>query len=172
MKTLKFIGLCIVLITIETSIYANEFKIGVVNVTVILEQSAQKNQALFRLEKEFLSRNKDLEKKHDDLLVAQEEIARNGSILGANELKERERSILVDQRALKHLQDVYNEDFSIRRNEELRKLEINIADTIINLGKNEFYDLIIYQGYIYMSDRMDITAKVLQLLDTQINNEK
>lgn len=172
MKKLKLIGLCIVLITTETSIYADEFKIGVVNVTTILEQSAQKHQALFRLEKEFSFRNKVLKKKHDDLLVAQEEIAKDGSILGSNELKERERSILVDQRALKNLQDEYNEDLSIRRNEELRNLERNISDTIINLGINEFYDLIIYQGYIYMSERVDITTKVLKLLNAKINNEK
>ena len=172
MKILKFIGLFIPLIMSETSIYADELKIGAVNIAAVLEQSPQKNQALLRLENEFLSRNKSLEKKHEDLRVAQEEIAKDGSILGSNELKAKERSILIDKRDLKRLRDEYNEDLSIRRNEELRKLEKNVADTIVNLAKNESYDLLFYQGFIYMSKRVDMTAKVLKILNEKSNNEK
>ena len=161
---MKFIGLLLVLMMAGTSVNAAELKIGVVNAGTVLEQSPQKSQALSRLEKEFLSRVKSLDKKHKNLRAAQEKLAKDGAILSADERKAKERKILTDQRELKRLQDEYSEDLSIRRNEELRKLEQEIADTIVNLAKEESYDLVVYQGVIYASERVDMTAKVLDIL--------
>jgi outer membrane protein len=163
-KNLKIIGLFFALTMLGTSANAAELKIGVVNAGAILEQSPQKTQALSRLEKEFLSRSKSLEKKHKNLRAAQEKLAQDGAILSATERKAKERDILSEQRELKRLQDEYSEDLSIRRNEELRKLEKEIAETIVNLAKKEAYDLVVYQGVIYASERTDMTAQVLELL--------
>ncbi len=161
---MKIIGLFLVFCLAGASVNATELKIGVVNAGKVLEQSPQKTQALARLEKEFLSRVKSLDKKHKDLRAAQEKLAKDGAILSADERKAKERSILSEQRELKRLQDEYSEDLSIRRNEELRKLEKEIAETIVNLAKTESYDLVVYQGVIYASDKADMTAKVLELL--------
>jgi len=163
-KKMKIIGLFLVLTLVGTSVNATELKIGVVNAGKVLEQSPQKTQALSRLEKEFLSRVKSLDKKHKDLRAAQEKLAQDGAILSADERKAKERNILSEQRELKRLQDEYSEDLSIRRNEELRKLEKEIAETIVTLAKEESYDVVVYQGVIYASERADMTAKVLELL--------
>ncbi|OUR72739.1 hypothetical protein A9Q78_05880 [Methylophaga sp. 41_12_T18] len=164
-KKMKFIGLIIAAMMLaSTALTAAELKIGVVNAGTVLEKSPQKSQALARLEKEFSSRSKSLEKKHKALRSAQEKLAKDGAILSADERKTKERSIISDQRELKRLQDEYSEDLSIRRNEELRKLEKEIAETIVNLAKKESYDLVVYQGVIFASERADMTAKVLELL--------
>ena len=164
MKKLKFIGLCLLLMMTAFSVQATEVKIGVVNAAAVLEQSPQKVQALSRLEKEFLSRSKSLEKKHKALRAAQEKLAKDGAILSADDRKSKEHEILSDQRELKRLQDEYSEDLTIRRNEELRKLEKEIAETIVNLAKAESYDVVVYQGVIYASERVDMTKRVLELL--------
>jgi len=163
-KNLKIIGLLLALMMLGASANAAELKIGVVNAGAVLEKSPQKTQALSRLEKEFLSRSKSLEKKHKALRATQEKLAQDGAILSADERKTTERNILSEQRELKRLQDEYSEDLSIRRNEELRKLEKEIAETIISLAKKEAYDLVVYQGVIYASDRADMTPQVLELL--------
>jgi outer membrane protein len=163
-KNLKIIGLLFALTMLGASANAAELKIGVVNAGAVLEQSPQKTQALSRLEKEFLSRSKSLEKKLKALRASQQKLAQDGAILSADERKAKERNILSEQRELKRLQDEYSEDLSIRRNEELRKLEKEIAETIVNLAKKEAYDLVIYQGVIYASERTDMTPQVLELL--------
>lgn len=61
-KTLKFISLFFVFVLAGASLNAAELKIGVVNAGKVLDHSPQKTQALSRLEKEFLSRSKSLEK--------------------------------------------------------------------------------------------------------------
>ncbi|MBE0440118.1 MAG: OmpH family outer membrane protein [Gammaproteobacteria bacterium] len=164
MKKMKFVWLLLALGLGMTSLNAAELKIGVVNAAAVLEQSPQKAQALARLEKEFSSRSKSLEQKHKDLLAKQDKLTKDGAILAAEERQSKERALLSDQRDLKRLQDEYSEDLSIRRNEELRKLEKEIAQAIVELAKKESYDLVLYQGVIYASDRTDLTAKVLEQL--------
>ena len=163
-KKMKLFWLFLVLAIVGTSLNAAELKIGVVNAGAVLEKSPQKAQALARLEKEFSSRSSMLEKKHKALRSKQEQLAKDGAILGADERKLKERAILSDQRELKRLQGEYSEDLSIRRNEELRKLEKDIAQTIVDLAKKDSYDLVIYQGVIFASDKVDMSDKVLELL--------
>ena len=167
MKKMKFSWLLLALAFVGTSVNAAELKIGVVNAGAVLDKSPQKTQALSRLEKEFSARGKSLEGKLKNLRDDQDKLAKDGAILGADEQKTKERKILSDQRELKRLQDEYSEDLSIRRNEELRKLEQKIAQTIVDLAKKESYDLVVYQGVIYASEKVDMTAKVLELLKAQ-----
>lgn len=169
MKRVTITGLLLatVLTVSGMTVQAAEMKIGVVNAGQVLDKSPQKEKALARLEKEFSSRSKSLEKKIKNLRSKQERLAKDGAILGADERKKKERDILSEQRELKRLQDEYSEDLSIRRNEELRKLEKEIAETIVSLAKKEKYDLVVYQGVIYASERADMTPKVLELLKSK-----
>lgn len=164
MKKIKFIGAFLVLSLLVPSANAAELKIGVVNVAVVLDKSPQKEKALSRLETEFATRSKSLEDKFKDLREKQDKLAQDSAILSAYERKTEERSILSEQRELKRLQDEYNEDLSIRRNEELRKLEKDIAQTITDLAKKESYDLVLYQGVIHASDSLNMTNEVLEIL--------
>jgi outer membrane protein len=166
-KKMKFIWLCVWVAVFSAPIYAAELKIGVVNAAAVMEQSPQKNKALARLEKEFLSRSKSLESKVKSLRAKQEKLVKDGAIFSAEERKSKERALVSEQRDIKRLQDEYSEDLSIRRNEELRKLEKEIAETIVDLAKKESYDLIVYQGVIFASDKVDITDKVLQSLKSK-----
>ena len=164
---MKFIWLCVLVAIFSAPIHAAELKIGVVNAAAVMEQSPQKNKALARLEKEFLSRSKSLESKVKSLRAKQEKLAKDGAIYSAEERKSSERALMSQQRDIKRLQDEYSEDLSIRRNEELRKLEKEIAKTIVDLAKKESYDMIVYQGVIFASDKVDITEKVLKSLKSK-----
>jgi len=163
-KKINILGLLFTAAIVALPVQAAELKIGVVNAGAVLEKSPQKISALSRLEKEFSSRSKSLEKKRKEAISKRDKLAKDGAILGADERKAKERTLLSEQRDLKRLQDEYSEDLSIRRNEELRKLEQEIAQTIVDLAKKESYDLVVYQGVIFASDRVDMTPKVLELL--------
>jgi outer membrane protein len=162
-KNIKIVGLLLASLMVSP-VYAAEMKIGVVNASVVLDQSPQKERALARLEKEFSTRSKSLENKLREVRAAQDKLNRDAAVLGNDERQAQERKIINDQRELKRLQDEYSEDLSIRRNEELRKLEEEIAETIVELAKKESYDLVLYQGVIFASERADLTAKVLERL--------
>ncbi|AFJ01885.1 periplasmic chaperone for outer membrane proteins Skp [Methylophaga frappieri] len=155
------------LLAVSPASFANDLKVGVVNASVILDKSPQKERALKRLETEFSARSKSLEAKSRELRSAQEQLQKDAAILSSDERETRERKVLGDQRELKRLQDEYSEDLSIRRNEELRKLEEEIAETIVSVAEKENYDLVLYQGVIFASEAVDITEKVLQQLQAR-----
>ncbi len=167
MKKTKYIWLIFLFSLAGLPAQAADIKVGVVKAGLLMEKSPQKTKALARLESEFSSRSKSIERKAKALRAKQEKLAKDGAILGAEERKSRERTIVSEQRDIKRLQDEYSDDFSIRRNEELRNLEKEIANTIIEVAKKESYDLIVYQGVIFSSDRIDITDKVLKVLKSK-----
>ncbi len=169
MRKFKIIGafLATVLLVPSLTVSAADLKIGVVNAALVLDKSPQKAKALARLEKEFSTRSKSLEKKVKNLRARQAKLTKDGAILSADERKTKERSLLSEQRELKRLGDEYSEDLSIRRNEELRKLEKEIAQTIVDLAKKESYDLVIYQGVIFASDAVNMTDRVLEILKSK-----
>ena len=164
---MKFIWLFAWVILFSTPVHAAELKVGVVNAAAVMEQSPQKTRALTRLEKEFSSRSKAIETKVKSLRTTQEKLIKDGAIFSVEERKLKERTLVSDQRDIKRLQDEYSEDLSIRRNEELRKLEKEITKTITDIAKKEKYDLILFQGVIYASEKVDITNKVLETLKSQ-----
>jgi len=168
-RKFKIIGafLATVLLVPSLTVSAADLKIGVVNAALVLDKSPQKAKALARLEKEFSTRSKSLEKKVKNLRARQAKLTKDGAILSADERKTKERSLLSEQRELKRLGDEYSEDLSIRRNEELRKLEKEIAQTIVDLAKKESYDLVIYQGVIFASDAVNMTDRVLEILKSK-----
>ncbi|MBW2209196.1 MAG: OmpH family outer membrane protein [Deltaproteobacteria bacterium] len=53
---------------------------------------------------------------------------------------------------------------NIRRNEILRKVNTEIGKAIEEYAKQNKYDLIMAQGVMYSSDKVDITAKILKKL--------
>ena len=158
-----FLGLALTISSVAT-VNAAELKIGVVNAARILDQSPQKATALARLEKEFLGRSKGLESKAKALQARQKRLQQDSATLASKDLQNKERALISSQRDLKRLQDEFSEDLTIRRNEELRKLEERIAKTIIALAKAENYDLMLYQGVIFAKDSVDVTNKVLAKL--------
>jgi outer membrane protein len=56
------------------------------------------------------------------------------------------------------------EDINIRRNEELGGLQEQINKAVTSVAKAEGYDLVLYNGVAYASEKIDITDKILKSL--------
>ena len=164
MKKMKFIWLFVLFTAGSLSVQAADMKIGFVNAAAVMENSPQYTQALTKLENEFASRRKTIESKIRDLKKRQERLEKDAAILSSQERREKERDIVSAQRDIKRLQDEFKDDFTFRRTAEGQKIEKEVAETIQQVAKQESYDMIVYQGVIYASDRADITQKVLKIL--------
>lgn len=75
-----------------------------------------------------------------------------------------EREIRSLKRDLKRSRDEFREDLNIRRNEELAKLQKLVVETIRAIAQEGGFDLVVTDGVLYASDRIDITAMVLEKL--------
>lgn len=76
------------------------------------------------------------------------------------EARRLQRDVLEKKRALKRDQEEFREDFNLRRNEELAKLQKMVFEAIKGLSEAEKYDLVLHDGVVFASGAVDITNKV------------
>jgi outer membrane protein len=142
-----------------------DIKIGFVNAAKILDQAPQAALARNRLKEEFAHRDQELLEAQRILRELEERLATEGAELDDMERRRLDRDILMQKRDINRARDEIQEDFNIRRNEELEKLQRQVYEAIVALAKEEKFDLIVNDGaVIYAGERVDITDKVLQFL--------
>lgn len=141
-----------------------ELKVGFVDLAKLSENAPQIISAQGKIDAEFSSREKELVALQRKIAKMEEELSTNGAVMSESERNGKEREILSKRRELKRSQDEFRDDLNIRKNEILKQVNIEIGKVIENLAKDEKYDLIIAQGVMYASERVDITDQILKKL--------
>jgi outer membrane protein len=143
---------------------AAEVKIGYVNAVKVIEQAPQGEAALKKLQAEFGPRDKKLVETQQEIKKMEEDLERNALVMQESDRRDKERELLALKRDLRRATQEFREDYNMRRNEELASLQKIVQQVIVEIAKQENYDLIIHEGTVYASSSVDITAKVLEKL--------
>jgi outer membrane protein len=141
-----------------------EVKIGFVNIIQVMEQAPQADIARNELEQEFSGRDAKLTAERDAIIELEKKLQTDGEFMSTDELDELERTIARRKLEFNRDREELQEDFNIRRNEELSKLQRAVYDVIVQVAKAENYDLMVTERVLYASERIDITDKVLNRL--------
>lgn len=160
-KSLALFWIALILPVVST---AADFKIGYVNAVRVIEEAPQGVAALKKLEAEFGQRDKELVLLQARIRQGEDELQKNTPAIKEADRRTREREILALKRELKRATQEFREDYNQRRNEELAALQQIVRKTIIEIAKQDRYDLILHEGTVYASDSIDITEKVLKRL--------
>lgn len=161
----KRVSLFVALLLVTNVSFA-ELKIGFVNIAKVLEKAPQAEKAKKRLEKEFSPRDKQLVSEGKEIKKLEEKFSRDASVMAETERRKLERDIVSKKREAKRSQQEFSEDFNMRRNEELGKLQRRIVEAVRALAKDEKFDLLVTDGAIYASEKIDVTAQVQKKLAT------
>ena len=168
MKKTVFLMISMLAMTLLTGTsVAENYRIGFVNATRVFEESPQYQAARDRLETEFSRREKELLSNQKQLKQLEEKLQRDGAVMSESEGKRLERDILSRSRKLKNAQTEFREDLNLRQNEEFKKLRAQIREVIQEVGKSENIDLIVSDGVVYYSKKIDISDLVLEKLRKQ-----
>lgn len=143
---------------------AADLKIGYVNAVRVIEQAPQGKAALKRLETEFNPRDKELIRMQDRIKAVEGELEKNALVLKESDRQTKEREVISLKRDLKRATQEFREDYNVRRNEELLALQKIVHKAIVDIAKQEKYDLILHEGVIYAGDKIDITEQILKTL--------
>jgi len=147
-----------------TTVQAADYRIGVVNAAKILEAAPQADAARKALEKEFAPKDHELVAAQKELKKLQDQLAKDSAIMSEANRKRLERKIVNQRRELKRRQDEFRDDLNFRRNEEFSKIQREIVKAIQDIAKEDKYDLVVGEGVIYASDRMNLTGKIIERL--------
>jgi outer membrane protein len=159
-----FLGLVLAVGAPFTGANAAELKVGYVNAVKVIEEAPQGEAALKKLEAEFSPRDKKLVEMQAQVKKLEDALEKNGLLMKDADRRAKELEIATLKRDLRRATQEFREDYNLRRNEELAALQKIVYKAIVEIAKQENYDLILHEGTIYASKRVDLTDRVLKKL--------
>lgn len=171
-KLFGFISVYTLLSGLSCPAFAEDnYKIGAVNALRVLEQSPQAEVARNMIQKEFAPRDKELLAQQKKLKELEDKLSKDGAIMSDQERSKLEREIISEKRDLKRSQDEFREDLNFRRNEEFAKIQKRIIQAIQEVAKTNNYDVVLSEGVIYASPKVDMSGSVIDYLKSQSNGD-
>ena len=170
MQRLVRVALAVVLIsTLSGVAAAQELKIGVVNIPVLMERAPQAKVAMDALQEEFAPRQRTIVAKQTEFEELSERVRRDFDVMGETERRNAEKDLRDLQREVTRLQTEFREDLNLRRNEELGKLQRSLLKEVQDYAQTTNYDLIVGDGVLYASSTINITELVLRAMEANFN---
>lgn len=146
-------------------VLGQELKIGYVNSERVLREANAAKAAQAKLEAEFSKREKDLGELGARLKSAADKLDKDGPTLPENERVRRQRELVDQDRDIQRKRREFQEDLNQRRNEELASVVERANRVIKQIFDAEKYDVIL-QEVVFAGPRVDITDKVIRVLNT------
>lgn len=144
---------------------AQDFKVGVVNVVRLTNESVPAKGAQQKLEQEFAKRQKELADQQANLKSFSEKFERDAPTLSESQRAARQREYAEMGRDFQRRQREYQEDVNARRNEELQQVMERANRAVKQVAEAEKFDLVLQEA-VFVNPKYDITDKVLKILNT------
>lgn len=145
-----------------------DLKVGFVNVGRVIENAPQGEAALRKLEEEFGPRDREIRAMREEVQRLEEELIKNELVLDESERSGLELELRDKRRALRRATSEFREDYNLRRNEELNALQKIVIKAIVEIAKQESYDLILHEpAVVFAGDQIDMTEMTLEKLRAQ-----
>ncbi|MBI1421966.1 MAG: OmpH family outer membrane protein [Gammaproteobacteria bacterium] len=148
------------------AVQAQELKLGFVDTARVLKDAPQADLARRKLEHEFAPRDEKIVSMQKRLKSLDDRQNKDIAIMSDSERRKLERDMIELRRDIKRAKEEFTEDFNLRRNEELTKLQKLIIQTTVAVAKEDGYDIVLSDSVLYSSKRVDITDKILEKLRT------
>ena len=143
---------------------AQDYKIGVLHIERIMQQSAAAKAAHDRIVQEFKARDADIARKEQEIRDAAAQLDKTRATLVADDLASRERALETRTRDVQRLRQQFAEDLRTRQFEELDKLKERLDRVLTRYAKERNFDLIL-QDALFVGKAVDITEDVIKALE-------
>lgn len=141
-----------------------DYVVGVIDPTRIVEQSPQYEAARAQLQKEVSDREQKLAEQQKQIVELQNKLDSDAALMSEDELQRLQTDIRNRDRKVKYAQAEFREDFALRQNELRTRLAKQVEEVVAELAREENIDLILSEGLVYYSKRIDISEKVIERL--------
>ncbi len=151
----------------------NTIKIGVIDAERILRESTEMQKVYKNIQALIEKKQKELKQKQDEIIKLEEKYKTQAAVLSTEaraQLEEKIRKAYVEI-------DKFKEDSKIeiqtKENSALGEMEKKVGPIIEKIGKEEDFTLILRKELVvYMSQAIDITGKVIEILNKDISATK
>ena len=161
MKRILFLLFCAAL---PVAAQSAELKIGFVNTEKVFRESPLAVKAQKKLEKEFQTREQDIQKQVKQAKELQAMMEKEGLTMSEADRTKRQKDLANLSREIQHAQRAFREDLNQRKNEEFSGVQDRARKAIMEIAEKEKFDLVL-ENVVYASPKVDITERVLKALE-------
>ena len=148
---------------------AQELKIGVVNVPLLMDRAPQTKAAMEALQEEFAPRQREFTARAKELEDLRVKLQKDAAVMGETERRNADKQLRDLQREVARLQTEFQEDLNLRQNEELGSLQRSILAEVQQYAQAQGFDLVVGDGVLFASTTVNITDEVLRAIETNYN---
>jgi outer membrane protein len=163
LKRFAFLTLFLCALPLSQTAWA-ETKIGFVNTERVFRDSQLAVKAQKKLEKEFQTREQDIQKMIKQGRDLQTSLERDALTMSEADRTKKQKDLANLSRDIQHAQRAFREDLNQRKNEEFNGVQERARKVIMEIAEREKFDLIL-ENVVYASPKVDVTERVLKALD-------
>lgn len=163
--TLFFMTVC------GNAMAASNLKVGFVSVEKLLTQAPQVEAVNTAMMERFGGKKQELQDLEKEIKTMQENYKRNELVMTEDKLKELRDKVIAKVQGFKQKEAVLNQEVKVMRSKELAALQKSVREIINNIAKKDNYDLILSEGVVFATDKLDITDVVLEKMKKEFKKK-
>ncbi|MDJ0740897.1 MAG: OmpH family outer membrane protein [Gammaproteobacteria bacterium] len=160
MKRLRIVMCALVLFGLCGKASA-EVTVAVVNPLRLQSEAPQVASVRERVSREFASRQSRVAAQQEQIAQLEEKLLRDRADMSEDEAKSLQRDIRSRKLRLENAKEELASDQRLRLSEEMDRLRRVLSEVIAEVAKAENLDVVMESGVAWVSERADITDKVL-----------
>ena len=142
------------------SVSAADLKVGVVDLRKLIDQSAQSQKSQADLKKEFQPKETKLVNEQKELKKLEEKLEKDAAVMSDADKRKTEKELIDRSREFKREMDEMRQDYGLRANQEMAKIQKVIQEAIQTVAKDQNFDLILVDGVAFAKDGLNNTDQV------------
>jgi len=142
-------------------------RIATVNYSLLIQESPQAQAAVSSLRAEFAPKQRSLQAEANELKAREDTLKKNEATMTQDQRDQAEVDLRERYQDLARKQSEIQDDVNTRRNELMSELQHTVQQVVQTYAKQQGYDLVLADGYIYANNALDITPAILSKLKSQ-----
>jgi outer membrane protein len=142
-------------------------RIAVVNYAQLLQESPQAQAAVASLRAEFGPKQRSLQAQAAQLKTKEDALKKNEATMTQDQRDQAELDLRERYQDLARKQTEIQDDVNTRRNELMSQLQKTLQQVVQSYARQQRFDLVLADGFIYADTALDITPAILNALKSQ-----
>ncbi|WP_342146359.1 OmpH family outer membrane protein [Rickettsiella endosymbiont of Aleochara curtula] len=150
---------------LTVSAQAEEVKLAVVDMQVVLQKAPQIAKINEALTRQFKGRQDSIVKEQNALRKEAENLQKNAAVMNAADRSALENKLMTDENKVKSMVASFQSDLSKQQSESLHGFSQQLDGVVSKVAAQSGYDLVIQKGStLYAKNNLDITQQILDAL--------
>jgi len=147
---------------LSLNVFAETIKIGYIDTEQVVNNLPQYQQNVDRLSNEFEPKKQELLNLFDHIELLRVKINTINNSDNKENLQLELSKLSSLEESFRQETEFWQETMSSKKTELLKKIELLINNAVNELAISESYDLILYENAAFVSDKVNITNKVIE----------